>query len=71
MVGLTVTNLFLRYWDKPKTAVWVTCTSTSPNKGYVKTEAFYPGTFKFSDEGGSASDGNLIQYISNSSSEDQ
>ena len=41
------------------------------NKGYVKTEASYPGTFKFSDEGGSASDGNLIQYISNSPSENQ
>ena len=41
------------------------------NKGYVKTEASYPGTFKFSDEGGSAAGGNLIQYITNSSSENQ
>ena len=41
------------------------------NKGYVKTEASYPGTFKVSDEGGSAADGNLIQYITNSSSEKQ
>ena len=26
------------------------------NLGYAKTEASYPGIFKFSDEGGSASD---------------
>ena len=39
--------------------------------GYSKTEASYPGTYKFSDEGGSASDGNLIQYITNLSSENQ
>ena len=41
------------------------------NIGYGKTEVSYPGTYKFSDEGGSTSDGNLIQYISNSSSENQ
>ena len=41
------------------------------SKGYIKTEVNYPGTFKFSDEGGSASDGNLIQFITNSSSENQ
>ena len=41
------------------------------HKGYVKTEASYPGTFKFSDEGGKAADGNLIQYITNNPSENQ
>ena len=41
------------------------------NLGYGKTEAPYPGTYKFSDEGGSVSDGNLIQYITNQSSENQ
>ena len=41
------------------------------HKGYVKTEASYPGTFKFSDEGGKALDGNLIQYITNDPSENQ
>ena len=41
------------------------------NLGYGKTEAFYPGTYKFSDEGGTASDGNLIQYITNQFSENQ
>ena len=41
------------------------------HKGYVKTEASYPGTFKFSDEGGKAADGNLIQYITNDPSENQ
>ena len=35
------------------------------------SEAPYPGKYKFSDEGGTASDGNLIQYITNSSSESQ
>ena len=38
------------------------------NLGYGKTEAPYPGTYKFSDEGGTASVGNLIQYITNQSS---
>ena len=41
------------------------------NLGYGKTDAPYPGTYKFSDEGGTASDGNLIQYITNQSSENQ
>ena len=41
------------------------------NWGYCKTEAPYPGKYKFSDQGGSASDGNLIQYITNPSSENQ
>ena len=31
----------------------------------------YPGTFKFSDEGGKGADGNLTQYISNDPSENQ
>ena len=39
------------------------------DKGYVKTQASYPGTFKFSDEGGTAADRNLIQYITNALSE--
>ena len=39
--------------------------------GYGKTEAPYPGTYKFRDEGGSASGGNLIQYITNESSENK
>ena len=39
---------------------------------YRKTEAPYPGGgFKFSDEGGKAFDGNLLQYITNESSENQ
>ena len=41
------------------------------NIGYRKTESPYPGGFKFSDEGGKASDGNLLQYITNESSENQ
>ena len=41
------------------------------NLGYGKTEAPYPGTYKFSDEGGTASNNNLIQYITNPSSENQ
>ena len=41
------------------------------NLGYVTTEAPYPGTYKFSDEVGKASDGNLIQYIKKQSSENQ
>ena len=41
------------------------------NYGYGKTETPYTGTYKFSDEGGTASDGNLIQYITNQSSENQ
>ena len=41
------------------------------HKGYVKTEASYPGTFKFSDEGGKAADGKLIQYIADDPSENQ
>ena len=41
------------------------------NLGYGKTEATYPRNYKFSDEGGNASDGNLIQYITNASSENQ
>ena len=39
------------------------------NYGYGKTEGTYPGTYKFSDESGTASDGNLIQYITNAPSE--
>ena len=35
------------------------------NLGYRKIEADYPGYNKFSDEGGSASDGNLLDYIEN------
>ena len=41
------------------------------NLGFGKTEAPYPGTYKFSDEDDKASDGNLIQYITNQSSENQ
>ena len=42
------------------------------NIGYRMTEAPYPGgVFKFSDEGGKASDGNLLEYITNPSSENQ
>ena len=37
----------------------------------MSRQADYPGTFKFSDEGGKASDGNLIQYITNQYSENQ
>ena len=54
--------------------VWVTSTSTTPLGGMIRhacTEAPYPGKYKFSDEGGTASDGNLIGYITNPSSEDQ
>ena len=41
------------------------------SRGSDKTDAHYPGSFKFSDEGGSASDGNLFQYIEFSFSEKQ
>ena len=41
------------------------------NFGYGKSEASYPGNYKFSEEDGKASDGNLIQYITNASSENQ
>ena len=39
--------------------VWFT------NEEPIKTDYPYPGTSKFSDEGGKSSDGNLIQYIRN------
>ena len=39
--------------------------------GSYKTKASYPGYDKFSDEGGKASDGNLLQYIYNSDSANQ
>ena len=41
------------------------------NLGPHKTEQEYPGYFKFSDEGGKGSDGNLLQYIKNDESESQ
>ena len=41
------------------------------NLGDGKTDTSYSGTYKLSDEGGSASDGNLIQYITNQSSKSQ
>ena len=40
-------------------------------RGARKTDYEYPGDFKFSDENGKASDGNLIQYIFNSYSAKQ
>ena len=40
-------------------------------RGARKTNYEYPGDFKFSDENGKASDGNLIQYIFNSDSAKQ
>ena len=40
--------------------IWVT------GHGPQSTYADYPGHFKFSDEGGNGSDGNLLQYIKNS-----
>ena len=40
-------------------------------RGARKTQYEYPADFKFSDENGKASDGNLIQYIFNSDSEKQ
>ena len=40
-------------------------------QGARKTDYEYPGDFKFSDEDGKASDGNLIQYIFNSYSAKQ
>ena len=40
-------------------------------RGARKTQYEYPGDFKFSDENGKASDGNLIQYIFNSDSAKQ
>ena len=52
--------------------VWVMCTFNFPIKVMSRQKLLiYPGTFKFNDEGSSAADGNLIQYITNSSSEDQ
>ena len=45
--------------------VWFT------NEGPIKTDYPYPGTSKFSDEGGKSSDGNLIQYIRNNESAKQ
>ena len=45
--------------------IWVT------GHGPQKTYADYPGHFKFSDEGGKGSDGNLLQYILNSETADQ
>ena len=42
--------------------IWVT------GHGPQKTYADYPGHFKFSDEGGKGSDGNLLQYIKDSES---
>ena len=40
-------------------------------RGARKTDYEYPGDFKFSDENGKASDGNLIQYLFNSDSAKQ
>ena len=40
-------------------------------QGAKKTDYEYPGDFKFSDENGKASDGNLIQYLFNSESAKQ
>ena len=40
-------------------------------RGVRKTDYEYPGDFKFSDENGKASDGNLIQYLFNSDSAKQ
>ena len=40
-------------------------------QGPSKTDYSYPGFNKFKDEGGKASDGNLLQYIINSETEDQ
>ena len=45
--------------------IWVT------GHGPQRTYADYPGHFKFSDEGGKGSDGNLLQYILNTGSSDQ
>ena len=45
--------------------IWVT------RVGAYKTRQDYPGFSKFSDEGGSASKGNLIQYIENPASSEQ
>ena len=45
--------------------IWVT------NEGPSKTDSPYPGYFKFSDEGGKGSDGNLLQYILNTESSNQ
>ena len=41
------------------------------NLGPHKTDSSYPGFNKFSDEGGKGSDGNLLQYILNSETDDQ
>ena len=40
-------------------------------EGPSKTDSSYPGFFKFSDEGGEGSKGNLLQYILNTESADQ
>ena len=45
--------------------IWVT------GHGPQRTYAHYPGHFKFSDEGGKGSDGNLLQYILNTGSSEQ
>ena len=45
--------------------IWVT------GHGPQRTYADYPGHFKFSDEGGKGSDGNLLQYILNTGSSEQ
>ena len=42
-----------------------------PRVGAYKTRQDYPGFSEFSDEGGSASKGNLIQHIENAASSDQ
>ena len=41
------------------------------NLGPHKTDSSYPGFNKFSDEGGEGTEGNLLQYILNSETEDQ
>lgn len=41
------------------------------DEGPVKTDYPYPGYTKFSDEGGKAGEGNLIQYIENTESAKQ
>ena len=41
------------------------------NLGPHKIDSSYPGFYKFSDEGGKGSDGNLLQWIINSETEDQ
>ena len=44
----------------------------SPNSGYIKTPYKYPSKeTKFEDEGGRASDGNLVPYIENTEADEK